>query len=106
MAFVQPSITARIWASSSALVRPVVIYAQGVDVHVLTAAAINGIEPEEVNKQQRSVAKAINFGSIYGMGPRALVRNTRKEFGIDPCTGLRGDLPGKGRPRPDSSKPR
>ena len=49
-------------------------YEQGDDVHVLTAAAINGIDPEEVTKEQRAAAKAVNFGSIYGMGPTGLVR--------------------------------
>jgi DNA polymerase family A len=58
-------------------------YERGDDVHVLTAAAINGIAPEVVTKEQRTAAKAINFGSIYGMGPMGLVRNAWKQFGID-----------------------
>src|SRR5512132_3075859 len=58
-------------------------YDRGDDVHVLTAAAINGIAPEVVTKEQRAAAKAINFGSIYGMGPTGLVRNAWKQFGIE-----------------------
>ena len=58
-------------------------YDRGDDVHVLTAAAINGIAPEVVTKEQRAAAKAINFGSIYGMGPMGLVRNAWKQFGIE-----------------------
>lgn len=46
-------------------------YEQGLDVHALTAATINGIEPEMVTKDQRAAAKPVNFGSIYGMSPRA-----------------------------------
>ena len=41
-------------------------YEQGLDVHILTAAAINGIDPEVVTKEQRAAAKPVNFGSIYG----------------------------------------
>ena len=54
-------------------------------MHVLTAAAINGIEPEQVTPEQRSAAKAINFGSIYGMGARGDWFGTRLEtgFGIE-----------------------
>jgi DNA polymerase I-like protein with 3'-5' exonuclease and polymerase domains len=58
-------------------------YDRGDDVHVLTAAAINGIDPVAVTKEQRAAAKAINFGSIYGMGPMGLVRNAWKQFGIE-----------------------
>jgi DNA polymerase-1 len=77
----QMELRAAAWVSEDAeLTRA---YAEGLDVHVLTAAAINGIEPEAVTKEQRSAAKAINFGSIYGMGPRGLVRNAWKEFGIE-----------------------
>jgi len=38
------------------------------DVHVATAAEVMGIEPAKVTDEQRSRAKAINFGIIYGMG--------------------------------------
>jgi DNA polymerase-1 len=38
----------------------------GEDIHRRTAAAVAGIEPEEVSPEQRARAKAVNFGIIYG----------------------------------------
>jgi len=48
----------------------------GQDIHAATAAAINGIELEDVTKDQRRRAKAINFGLIYGMSAFGLSRGT------------------------------
>jgi DNA polymerase-1 len=48
----------------------------GQDIHTATAAAIYGIALNEVNKEQRRHAKAINFGLIYGMSPFGLTRTT------------------------------
>ncbi len=42
------------------------------DVHAKTAMQI--FETEDVSKEQRALAKTINFGVIYGMGARALSR--------------------------------
>ena len=42
------------------------------DIHAETAAAVYGIKPEEVTKDQRYSAKAVNFGIMYGLGPHAL----------------------------------
>jgi DNA polymerase-1 len=36
------------------------------DIHRRTAGEIFGISPEQVNDQQRGIAKAINFGLMYG----------------------------------------
>ncbi len=46
------------------------------DIHAATAAAIYDIPLEEVTKEQRRHAKAINFGLIYGMSPFGLTRTT------------------------------
>ncbi len=50
-------------------------FEHGLDIHTATAAAINGIELEDVTKDQRRAAKAINFGIIYGQGPHGLAKN-------------------------------
>jgi len=41
-------------------------FEKGEDIHRRTAAEVAGIEPEEVDDEQRARAKAVNFGIIYG----------------------------------------
>ncbi len=50
------------------------------DIHVLTAAEVLGIKPEDVTKQQRYEAKAVNFGILYGQGPHGLAEQTGMTF--------------------------
>jgi DNA polymerase-1 len=49
-------------------------FEQGQDIHTATAAAIWGIVPKEVTREQRRAAKAINFGIMYGQGSIGLSR--------------------------------
>jgi len=49
------------------------------DVHSRTASEMLGVPLHAVTQEQRRVAKAINFGIIYGMGPQKL----SEELGID-----------------------
>jgi DNA polymerase-1 len=44
----------------------------GADIHTITAAQVYGRNPEDVTKQMRRTAKAINFGILYGMSPHGL----------------------------------
>jgi DNA polymerase-1 len=46
------------------------------DIHTATAAAIFGVPLNQVTPTQRSRAKGINFGMIYGMSPFGLSRST------------------------------
>lgn len=50
------------------------------DIHTRTASEILGVDPGQVTPEMRRIAKAINFGIIYGMGPQKL----SDELGIDP----------------------
>lgn len=43
-----------------------------VDIHVATAAAVAGVPLEDVSKEMRRAAKAVNFGILYGMSPHGL----------------------------------
>lgn len=43
-------------------------FIEGKDIHSLTAAEVHKIPLEQVTSKMRSLAKAINFGIIYGMG--------------------------------------
>lgn len=51
-------------------------FANKEDIHRLTAARIFGVAQEDVTSEMRARAKAINFGIIYGMGPRRLAADT------------------------------
>jgi DNA polymerase-1 len=46
------------------------------DIHSATAAKIFDCSLESVTKQQRIEAKAVNFGLLYGMGPKKLATDT------------------------------
>lgn len=48
----------------------------GQDIHAATAAAVYGVKLDQVTKEQRRHAKAINFGLIYGMSAFGLSRTT------------------------------
>jgi len=50
------------------------------DIHTKTAASVWGIESEEVTKEQRRVAKAINFGILFGQGPMGLSQTAGISF--------------------------
>jgi DNA polymerase-1 len=47
-------------------------FQRGDDLHRLTAATMYGVPMEEVTREQRSDAKRINFGLMYGRGARSL----------------------------------
>jgi DNA polymerase-1 len=47
-------------------------FREGGDIHTRTAARIYGVGERDVTPAMRSSAKTINFGVIYGMGPRGL----------------------------------
>ncbi len=54
-------------------------FRRGEDIHVRTATELLGVTPEAVDSNARRLAKVINFGLIYGMGPQRLAR----ELGIE-----------------------
>ena len=51
-------------------------FQNGEDIHASTAAKLFGIPLEDVTKTQRSQAKTVNFGIIYGQGAFALAEQT------------------------------
>lgn len=51
-------------------------FQNGEDIHASTAAKLFNIPLEEVSKTQRSQAKTVNFGIIYGQGAFALAEQT------------------------------
>ena len=54
-------------------------FKNGEDIHARTAAIVNGISLEDVTKEQRYAAKAVNFGILYGQSSFGL----SGQLGID-----------------------
>ena len=50
-------------------------FTSGIDVHTATAASVFGVKPEDVTKDMRRKAKAVNFGIVYGQSKYGLAKN-------------------------------
>jgi DNA polymerase-1 len=50
------------------------------DFHTHTAAAVFGVPENKVTSEMRRLAKVVNFGIIYGMGPASLAESTAMPF--------------------------
>ncbi len=50
------------------------IFEQGLDLHTATAAEIYGVALDQVTSPMRDVAKMVNYGIPYGVGPQRLSR--------------------------------
>jgi DNA polymerase-1 len=50
-------------------------FARGEDIHTATAVEVLGVEPAELTSGQRSIAKMINFGIVYGISAFGLSEN-------------------------------
>jgi len=47
-------------------------FAEGTDIHTAVASEIYGVDPKQVSSEMRRVAKAVNFGVIYGQSAYGL----------------------------------
>ncbi len=50
-------------------------FERGEDIHTATAAEVLGVEPAALTSGQRSIAKMINFGIVYGISAYGLSEN-------------------------------
>ncbi len=50
------------------------------DIHALTASKVFGITQDKVDAKHRRIGKTLNFGIIYGMGPRLFAKTTGVTF--------------------------
>jgi len=57
------------WSQDTALVKALL---SGEDLHCVTASQMFGIRLEDVSKDQRSAAKQLNYGIMYGLGAQGL----------------------------------
>lgn len=52
-------------------------FCSGEDIHRVTASQVFGTDPELVSPEQRSAAKAVNFGIVYGMSAWSLAQDIK-----------------------------
>ena len=58
-------------------------YRNGADLHSQTASVVLGKPLEEVTKEDRQLAKAVNFGLLYGQRAKGLSAYAKSNYGID-----------------------
>jgi DNA polymerase I-like protein with 3'-5' exonuclease and polymerase domains len=56
-------------------------YRRGDDLHTITARNVLGIA--DVTREHRQLAKALNFGLLYGMGGRGFRQYAKGQYGLD-----------------------
>ena len=52
-------------------------FREGLDIHAQTASEVMGIDLDDVTKEERSQAKAVNFGLMYGQSSFGLAKTLR-----------------------------
>ena len=58
-------------------------YKEGKDTHAITAGMLLNKNPEDVTKQERQLAKAVNFGLLYGQGAKGLKDYASSSYGVE-----------------------
>jgi DNA polymerase-1 len=57
-------------------------FREGTDLHRLTASLILSKSLDQVGKEERQLAKALNFGLLYGMGAEGLQTYAATQYGV------------------------
>jgi DNA polymerase-1 len=71
----------RIAAKAADEKRMLAAYRAGEDLHTLTARQITG--KEDVTRDDRQLAKAVNFGLLFGLGAKGLRGYAKSNYGLD-----------------------
>lgn len=58
-------------------------FLHGKDLHKITAASVNKIPIEQVTKDQRKAAKAVNFGFLYGCSAKRFKQTAMTKYQLD-----------------------
>ena len=58
------------------------VFERGDDPHRLTASHVARRPPDAITDEERSKAKNVNFGTIYGIGPASLVEQIWKNYRV------------------------
>lgn len=72
----------RVAAAFSGDSRMIEAYRKRQDLHTLTASVITGKPLKDVTKEDRTKAKSVNFGFLYGMGAKNFVTYAFDEYGL------------------------
>lgn len=58
------------------------LYQQGADIHMAMAMRLTGKPRSEVSAHERKMAKAVNFGFLYGMGATKFISTALSNYGL------------------------
>jgi uracil-DNA glycosylase family 4 len=58
-------------------------FMSGEDLHLKTAAETTGKRPEDITKEERKKAKAVNFGFLFSMGWQKFITYARDNYDVD-----------------------
>jgi DNA polymerase I len=58
------------------------VFRSGLDPHLMTAAAVLSKELDQVEKQDRQLAKAVNFGFLYGQQAEGFLKYAKDSYGV------------------------
>jgi DNA polymerase I len=58
-------------------------YRNGEDLHRSMAAKMSGKDPDQITKSERTAAKAVNFGLLFGAGAKTLQQQAVNSYGVD-----------------------
>lgn len=58
------------------------LYRTGQDIHTNMAIRMTGKSADDITKEERKKAKAVNFGFLYGMGARKFVDTAWANYGV------------------------
>jgi len=70
----------RVAASVSGDEKMIGFLRQGKDIHLMAASLIFKIKEADVSKKQRYLAKTLNYGVLYGLGPHGFASRTGVSF--------------------------
>ena len=58
------------------------LYNTGADIHMSMAMRLTGLPRDQVSPHQRKMAKAVNFGFLYGMGATKFMATALSNYGL------------------------
>jgi DNA polymerase-1 len=67
-------------------------FREGQDLHRLTASRVTGKPLDQITREERQEAKAVNFGFIYAQGAEGFRKKARADYGLDLTSERASDL--------------